>query len=236
MNSTHSDRMRFLRAFVRSPRHVGSVVPSSTRLAEAMVRPVDFATAKLIVELGAGTGPFTELISRRLAPDARALVFERDQAMRNELEGRYANLEFHPDALELAELVMSANGPGVDAVVCSLPFATFPRAMRARLAHDIHGVLRPGGRLIAVQYSTQMRRSFEELFETVSLSLVPLNVPPAIVYTCTKGASAPQPHSASHPATGEVDRELAAPVTADLGREPVSAATAAPGSRRLATG
>ena len=233
MNTTGSDRMRFLRAFVRSPRHVGSVVPSSSRLAEAMVGPVDFATAKLIVELGAGTGPFTNLISRRLAPDARALVFERDQAMRNELEDRYANLEFHYDALELAELVVSANGSGVDAVVCSLPFATFPRAMRARLAHDIHRVLRPGGRLIAVQYSTQMRRSFEALFDTVSLALVPLNVPPAIVYTCTKGARRPQPQSPSRPATGAVagvvDRELAAPATVDLGPDRVRA-------RRVASG
>jgi phospholipid N-methyltransferase len=169
-----------------------------------MVRPVDFATAELIVELGAGTGPFTKLISRRLAPDTRALVFERDQAMSNTLQDRYPNLEFHSDALELAELVRSANGSGVDAVVCSLPFATFPRAMRTRITHDIHRVLRPGGKLIAVQYSTQMRRSFQALFDSVSLSLVPLNVPPAIVYTCTKGTSAPQPRPSSHPATHEL--------------------------------
>lgn len=203
MSSTASDRVRFLRAFVQSPRYVGSVVPSSARLAEAMVGPVDFATAELIVELGAGTGPFTKLISRRLAPDTRALVFERDQAMSNTLQDRYPNLEFHSDALELAELVRSANGSGVDAVVCSLPFATFPRAMRTRITHDIHRVLRPGGKLIAVQYSTQMRRSFQALFDSVSLSLVPLNVPPAIVYTCTKGTSAPQPRPSSHPATHE---------------------------------
>ncbi len=204
MSSAGSDRVRFLRAFVQSPRYVGSVVPSSARLAEAMVRPVDFATAELIVELGAGTGPFTKLISRRLAPDTRALVFERDRAMRNTLQARYPNLEFHSDALELAELVRSANGSGVDAVVCSLPFATFPRAMRTRITHDIHRVLRPGGNLIAVQYSTQMRRSFQALFDSVSLSLVPLNVPPAIVYTCTKGTSAPQPRPSSHPATPEL--------------------------------
>jgi phospholipid N-methyltransferase len=204
MSSPASDRVRFLRAFVQSPRYVGSVLPSSARLAEAMVRPVDFATAELIVELGAGTGPFTKLISRRLAPDTRALVFERDQAMSNTLQARYPNLEFHSDALELAELVRSANGSGVDAVVCSLPFATFPRAMRARITHDIHRVLRPGGKLIAVQYSTQMRRSFQALFDSVSLSLVPLNVPPAIVYTCTKGTSAPQPRPSSHPATHQL--------------------------------
>jgi phospholipid N-methyltransferase len=203
MSSTGSDRVRFLRAFVRSPRHVGSVVPSSSRLAEALVRPVDFATAELIVELGAGTGPFTTLISRRLAPDTRALVFERDEAMRNTLRDRYPNLEFHSDALELAELVRSANRSGVDAVVCSLPFATFPRAMRTRIAGDIHRVLRPGGKLIAVQYSTQMRRSFQALFASVSLSLVPLNVPPAIVYTCTKGTGAPGPEPSSYPATDD---------------------------------
>jgi phospholipid N-methyltransferase len=200
---TAGDKARFLRAFIRSPRHVGSVWPSSAHLAEAMLRPVDFSTAELIVELGAGTGVFTELISRRLAPGARALIFERDEAMRRRLQDRYGNLEFHPDALELAALV----GPeSVDAIVCALPFATFPAQMRARVSQDILAVLRPGGKMTDVQYSLQMRKALRAMFDDVSIAFVPLNVPPAFVYTCTKTRS-----SASAEAGDREAREMTAP-------------------------
>jgi phospholipid N-methyltransferase len=131
---------------------------------------------------------FTDKIARGLSPGARGLVFERDQALRERLEGTYPNLEFHSDALDMAGIVESSGDGGVDAIICSLPFANFPRETRTRLAQDIYRVLRPNGRLIAVQYSTQMRRAFRSIFQDVSISFVPLNFPPAFVYTCTKRA------------------------------------------------
>lgn len=188
MTVTANENVRFLRAFLRSPRSVGSVIPSSSHLATAMVGPIDFSRSDVIVELGAGTGVFTERIARGLSPGARGLVFERDEALRRTLEQTYSNLEFYPDALDMASVVRSSTDKAVDAVVCSLPFANFPRQTSRRLAHDIHDVLRPGGKLFDVQYSTQMRRTFQAVFQDVSVSFVPLNVPPAFVYTCTKRA------------------------------------------------
>lgn len=180
------ETVRFLYAFLRSPKHVGSVIPSSSYLARAMVRPIDFSAAALIVELGAGTGVFTAKIAANLRPDAKCLIFERDPAMRRRLKETYSNLEFYSDALDMAEILGSRDETGVDAVVCSLPFANFSREMRIRLARDIQSVLKPNGKLIAVQYSTQMRRMLKALFQDVSISFVPLNIPPAFVYTCIK--------------------------------------------------
>jgi phospholipid N-methyltransferase len=183
MSVTVQDRIHFAGSFLRSPRTVGSFIPSSDQLTAAMVRPIDFASARMIVELGAGSGVFTQRIASATSPGTRVLVYERDEAMRARLQAVFASLEFHPDALDLAGTV----GPScADAVVCSLPFANFARETRARLAQDIHDVLKPGGSLIAVQYSTQMRRALTALFGDVSLSFVARNVPPAFVYTCTK--------------------------------------------------
>jgi phospholipid N-methyltransferase len=184
MALTAVDRLHFLRSFLRSPRNVGSLIPSSERLASAMVAPIDFSTAKMVVELGAGTGVFTQPILRAISPGTRVLVFERDDLMRRRLADRYPSLELFPDALELSAVVGSTDE--VDSVICSLPFANFPRVMRAQLVQSIHSVLRPGGQLVAVQYSLQMRRALRELFDEVSIAFVPLNVPPAFVYTCTK--------------------------------------------------
>jgi phospholipid N-methyltransferase len=180
---TATDRLHFFRSFLRSPRNVGSVIPSSRWLASAMVGPIDFATARTVVELGAGSGVFTDRVLAAKAPDARVLVFERDDVMRDRLSDRRSEVELFPDAFELRKVV--ADG-GADAVICSLPFANFERSARSRLAEDIRAVLRPGGKLIAVQYSLQMRKALNSLFDEVSISFVPLNVPPAFVYTCTK--------------------------------------------------
>lgn len=188
MSTGGKEKVRFFRSFLRSPKRVGSVMPSSSHLAAAMVRPIDFSDAETVVELGAGTGVFTQEIAQRLAPGARGIVFERDVELRSHLEARHPNLDFHPDALDMPRIVSSLDGSGVDAVVCSLPFANFSRETRARLAHDIHDVLKPTGKLIACQYSTQMRRMLKALFHDVSISFVALNVPPAFVYICTKSA------------------------------------------------
>lgn len=183
MTLTATDRLHFFGSFLRSPRNVGSVVPSSAWLARAMVRPIDFTTARTVVELGAGSGVFTDRVLEARHPEARVLVFERDDLMSQRLSGRYPDLELFPDAFELRNVVHSGS---VDAVICSLPFANFERARRAQLTDAIRSVLRPGGKLTVVQYSLQMRKTLRSLFDEVSISFVPLNVPPAFVYTCTK--------------------------------------------------
>ena len=58
----------FFRQFLRSPRSIGAVLPSSPALARVMLAPIDFSTAQAIVEFGPGTGALTREIAARLAP------------------------------------------------------------------------------------------------------------------------------------------------------------------------
>ena len=55
---------------------IGSVRPSSSFLAEKMLKHIDFNTDKIIVELGPGTGVFTEKIIAKMGVDSKLLVFE----------------------------------------------------------------------------------------------------------------------------------------------------------------
>jgi phospholipid N-methyltransferase len=50
----------FLSEYLKSPRTVGAVAPSSNKLAEKMVCDLDYENAKCIVEYGPGTGVFTD--------------------------------------------------------------------------------------------------------------------------------------------------------------------------------
>ena len=53
------DNWMFLQAFLKSPRVIASVFPSSSFLERRVVRAADVGSARAVVELGAGTGGIT---------------------------------------------------------------------------------------------------------------------------------------------------------------------------------
>ena len=67
---------QFLVGFLKHPRMVGSVIPSSRILIDKMLDPVDWENTRLFVEYGPGVGTFTQHILDRLAPDATLLTID----------------------------------------------------------------------------------------------------------------------------------------------------------------
>ncbi|MGB1453174.1 MAG: rRNA adenine N-6-methyltransferase family protein, partial [Crocinitomicaceae bacterium] len=55
---------------------IGSVVPSSKFLSKKMLDHLDFSSAEFVVELGPGTGVFTDRIIEKLGKDTTLLVIE----------------------------------------------------------------------------------------------------------------------------------------------------------------
>src|SRR3954463_7310827 len=82
------ERRRFLRSFLDGPARVGAVLPTSQRTVRDTLDMAPVGRADLVVELGAGTGPYTQEIVTRLAPDARLLAFEIDPALAGALGRR----------------------------------------------------------------------------------------------------------------------------------------------------
>ena len=70
------ESLLLLRKFLRSPRTVGAVTPSSRALARAMIANLPINEPASIVELGPGTGAFTGAILDRVGPKARVLAME----------------------------------------------------------------------------------------------------------------------------------------------------------------
>ena len=89
MRANISERMQFLRSFLAHPRQVGAVLPTSRRAVGDMLDMADVPAAKLVVELGAGTGSHTGPILERLAPNARLFAFEIDPDLAGILRQRY---------------------------------------------------------------------------------------------------------------------------------------------------
>ena len=69
---------------------VGSVIPSSRFLSKKMLQPIDFKRAKVIIELGPGTGVFTKELVLQKHPNCQFVVIELNDAffedLKNELQ------------------------------------------------------------------------------------------------------------------------------------------------------
>ena len=100
INRPMRDRSKFLAAFVRRPFDTGSITPSSPQLATAMVETMGLSEADTVVELGPGTGVFTELIEKQLKPGARLLCMEINCGMAEELRKRFPTIHVVNDTVE----------------------------------------------------------------------------------------------------------------------------------------
>src|SRR5437660_12719868 len=91
-----SDFSLFLRKFLKHGTAIASLAPSSPWLSRTTVRNVDWDKAKVLVELGAGTGPITRVLAEKARPETRLIALERDpdfaRLLRERFAGR-ANLE-----------------------------------------------------------------------------------------------------------------------------------------------
>jgi len=176
----------FFRKFIHNPKYVGSVVPSSRFLANRMVAAAHWEQAEHIAEIGSGTGAITRAIARRVRPDSKVILFEKEQEMRERLQADFPRFIQEHNALRLVSELKKHHIPEVDYIFSGLPFYNFSPVMRLQLLEQCKQALKPGGKLIAFQYSLQMRKMLSEHFEIESISLVPLNFPPAFVYVCRK--------------------------------------------------
>src|SRR5512139_902978 len=69
-------RLAFLQGFLRKPQQVGSVIPSSRFLERRLVGLSGARQARLVVELGPGTGGTTRALLRAMPADAKLLAIE----------------------------------------------------------------------------------------------------------------------------------------------------------------
>ncbi|MDR1978645.1 MAG: methyltransferase type 11 [Synergistaceae bacterium] len=186
LTSRVNEGVIFLRRFVGAPRQVGSVMPSSPYLTRAMMDKIEWNDVRCMAELGAGTGVFTRAIVSKLGRGENLLVFEIDPALKALIEAEHLGVAVYGDAQELPQIMRDRNIRQLDCVVSSLPFAVLPPRVTAAILDVLDKTLKPGGKLIAYQYSTHMKPYFEKRFANVKISFVLRNVPPAFVYECTK--------------------------------------------------
>lgn len=186
----------FIRQFLIRPGVTGAVAPSSRALAELIVATAGVPEASVVVELGPGTGVFTEEIQRRLAPGAIFFAIEiNPEFVRATKERCPAAMVHEGSAVDLRKFLLEHGQECCDAIVCGLPWASFEESLQDALLDAIVTTLNPGGRFATFAYlqglalpaGQRFRRKLKQVFSSVTTTkTVWTNLPPAFVYRGVK--------------------------------------------------
>ena len=193
MRADLAERLLFLRSFLAHPRQVGAVLPTSRRAVGDMLDMAPLAQARLVVELGAGTGSHTAIVLERLAPDAELIAFEIDPALAAALTDRLPDPRLQVVAGSAEQVLEVLAGRRPEVVVSALPFTSLPSGVGRRILERAASCLAPGGVLLVLQYSPLITKELARLFARLDRRVCLLNVPPAFLFACREPRSAAGP-------------------------------------------
>ena len=190
-----SDSLLFFKKFFRHGTKIASIAPSSRWLSRATVRNVDWSTAKIIVEVGAGTGPITKVIAEKVRPETRVIVLERDPDFCKILKERYGHLPnfdvIEGDVRDLAAMLRDRGITQVDYVISGLPIPSFPKDLQSDFFKVVRDVLSPTGEFSQItELALVYQGLYKRYFDHVKFVFEPRNFPPAGAYHC-KGIKVP---------------------------------------------
>ena len=183
--------LKFVGAFIREPFTVGSFWPSSAALSRALVNGCEFQPRDTVVELGPGTGNFTELLLERLEGRGRMVALELSSTNISVLRKRFAPCEIIHDSAE--NLTRYVEPGSAKCVVSGLAWGNMLPALQDRILDAVMTSLAPNGQFVAFGYihakwfptSLRFRRRLLRDFNRVDTTpLVWRNLPPAFVYRC----------------------------------------------------
>jgi phospholipid N-methyltransferase len=184
-------RLRFLQGFLARPREVGSIIPSSRFLERRLIRFARIREARVVVELGPGTGGTTRALLHAMRPDAVLLAIEINPRFAELLRRTGdARLRVHCGSAEDLPQALAEHGLGrPDVVVSGIPFSTMTRPIGTGILRAVHDALGPGGRFVAYQVRDRVEELGRVVFGRAAVQFEPLNVPPMRVYRWIKGGS-----------------------------------------------
>ncbi|HTY16371.1 MAG TPA: methyltransferase domain-containing protein [Myxococcota bacterium] len=180
----------FFRSFLERPMEVGSIIPSSRFLERRVARTAALRDARVVVELGPGTGGTTQALLRALRPDAHLLAIEINPRLAERVRKRLPDprLVVHcGSAAEITDALVAHGLAAPEVVISGIPFSTMPRALALDILHSVRGALAPGGRFVAYQVRDRVAVLGREVFGPPSVALEVRNVPPMRVYRFDAG-------------------------------------------------
>jgi phospholipid N-methyltransferase len=178
----------FARNFVRYPKLLGSVIPSSRFLVKHVLSLVDWERARVVVEYGPGVGTITQEILKRIRPDATLVAIELNpcfvEFLQNEIDDPRLRVVYG-SATDVRRILDDLNLPQADYVISGIPFTLLPDRVRRVVTRETHQVLHPEGAFVVYQFTRTVLRYVEPTFASVQQDFNLFNILPARIFYCT---------------------------------------------------
>lgn len=188
--------MTFLREAIFAANTTGAIAPSSKHLARVIVDRADVDGARRILEIGPGTGVFTEQILARKKDDAHFVALERNPNFASNLRSKFPETRIVQGcATELTAHAVEHEFHEADSIVSGLPWTIFDPKLQRTILGGIRDVLGAGGTFATFAYfgphwlpgGQNFRSLLRSVFPNTRTSPIVLrNFPPAFVYYCRK--------------------------------------------------
>lgn len=183
------DKILFFSSFLKYPKEIGSVMPSSRFLTKEVMKNIDFENVKYIAEYGPGTGCITKEILKRARKDAKIFCFEINKRFCSHLRNNIKDerlIIINDSAENIKKYLKKFNIPKIDCIVSGLPFSTLSDNKKSIIIEETKDTLKSDGKFVVYQFLNQIKDYLYHYFSNISIKFVPLNLPPCFVYTCEK--------------------------------------------------
>lgn len=178
----------FFRQWLRSPKSMGSVIPSSRALARAVAHAIDWQPGQTVVELGAGTGAISRGLLESGMPPEAIMTIELDRPLFEYLRERLPGVRvINGDATRLVDILRQQGVAAVSTVISGLPMVNMPLTFQRAIVEQSFGAMAGRGCLLQYSYAPICPIPAKKLGVRAELVRYVLrNVPPATVWRFRK--------------------------------------------------
>jgi phosphatidylethanolamine/phosphatidyl-N-methylethanolamine N-methyltransferase len=184
------ERLTFLQGFIREPKGVGSIIPSSRFMERRLVDVAGLACAESVVELGPGTGGTTRAFLKAMPAHAALMAIELDPMFADHVRNTVHDprLVVHQGSAEdIVDTLVAYRQKAPDAVISGIPFSTMPADLGLRIVKAVREALAPGGCFVAYQFRDVVARHARQVFGVPEYERMEfLNIPPMHVWRWRK--------------------------------------------------
>lgn len=124
MHKQIKESILFFSKFFQNPLQQASIMPSSKFAGRAMIDKIDFSAINSIIELGPGSGVFTNEILKKCLPHAKVILMEIDEKYILILKKKFPQKVFieNISVYRIDEVIAKHKLEKVDLIISGLPF------------------------------------------------------------------------------------------------------------------